>query len=160
VILRRRFERARQGYRLRLPRNERDVLRAVTADVRARLEDDPDDPDLERLFPPAYDEAAEEAEYRQLMYRELLDGRLEALAVVEATVDRDHLEPAEAEAWLRALNDARLVLGTRLGVTEDTLIRNLDPRDPRSRALALYGYLSWLQEEVVAALAGDVGARS
>ena len=156
MILRRRLERRGDRFRLRLTRNERDVLRAVMADVRSRLQHDPGDPDLVRLFPPAYDGEADEAEYRELMGEELLDGRVAALRVVERTVDGDHLEPADVEAWLRALNDVRLVLGTQLGVTEETQIGGLDPRDPRARELALYGYLSWLQEQVVEALAGEM----
>ena len=41
-------------------------------------------------------------------------------------LDRD-----QADAWLRALNDIRLVLGTRLEVTEDTYEEDVDPEDPR-----------------------------
>ena len=58
----------------------------------------------------------------------------------------------EADAWLRALNDLRLVLGTRLDVTEDLDYENLDLNEPRGRDLAVYGYLSWLQEQLVEAL--------
>jgi hypothetical protein len=53
------------------------------------------------------------------------------------------------------LNDLRLVLGTHLDVTEDIDYENLDPREPRGRDLAVYGYLSWLQEQLVEAL-GEV----
>jgi uncharacterized protein DUF2017 len=44
------------------------------------------------------------------------------------------------------------VLGTRLDVTEDIDFEKLDPREPRGRDLAVYAYLSWLQEELVEAL--------
>jgi hypothetical protein len=47
------------------------------------------------------------------------------------------------------LNDLRLVLGTRLDVNETTFADGLDPRDPDAPELALYGYLSWLQEQAV-----------
>ena len=46
----------------------------------------------------------------------------------------------------------RLALGTQLDVTEDTYSR-FDPEDPHAAELAVYGWLSWLQEEVVHALA-------
>jgi hypothetical protein len=57
----------------------------------------------------------------------------------------------ELDAWLRALNDLRLVLGTRLDVTEDTFLEPVDRRDPDAQALAVYAYLGWLQEQVVEA---------
>lgn len=45
------------------------------------------------------------------------------------------------------------MLGTQLGVTEETSSAELDPADERAPGLALYGYLSWLQEDAVNALA-------
>ena len=52
-----------------------------------------------------------------------------------------------------ALNDLRLVLGTRLGVTED-----LDEEEmlsgPEAHAFALYAFLGWLEEQAVRALGG------
>jgi Domain of unknown function (DUF2017) len=45
------------------------------------------------------------------------------------------------------------VLGERLGVTEDTYDRPLDPRDPRAPELAVFGWLTWLQGSAVEALA-------
>jgi hypothetical protein len=44
------------------------------------------------------------------------------------------------------------VLGTRLDVNEQIEYDKLDLNDPHSRELAVYGYLSWLQEELVEAL--------
>jgi Domain of unknown function (DUF2017) len=149
----RRIERTRQGeIRLRLPRAERDLLRHLRAELGRLLETTPDDPTLRRLFPPAYDDEADEAEYRRLMHDELAAGRRRALEVLEETANHDRLSAEEAEAWLTALNDLRLVLGTRLDVREDTLLDGLDPRDPRAPELSLYAYLSWLQEQLVEAL--------
>jgi hypothetical protein len=116
----------------------------------------PDDPRLRRLFPPAYEDEADEAEYRGLMGDELAAKRRRALLVLEETVDHDRLSPDEAQAWLTALNDLRLVLGTRLDVGEDTLLHGLDPSDPRAPEYALYGYLSWLQEQLVEAIGADL----
>jgi Domain of unknown function (DUF2017) len=156
VLERRRIERTRDGaFRLRLPRDERDLLRTLPAQLRSLLDDAPEDPSLERLFPPAYDDAESEDEYRRLMRDELRDGRRRALEVVEETVERDRLTAEEAEAWLTALNDLRLVLGTRLDVRDDELLERLNPADPRAPALGLYGYLSWLQEQLVEAFEAD-----
>ena len=140
------------GIRLQLSRDERALLVGLAGELRALLEVEPDDPSLRRLFPSAYEDEAEERAYRELTGDSLLDGRREALDVLEQTADRERLGAEEADAWLRALNDLRLVLGTRLDVQEDTFASEPDLNDPRGQALAVYGYLSWLQEQLVEAL--------
>jgi hypothetical protein len=55
-------------------------------------------------------------------------------------------------AWLRAVNDVRLLLGTRLDVSEDPAQRKVSPDDPRAPGFALYDYLSLLTQELVEAL--------
>jgi hypothetical protein len=69
-----------------------------------------------------------------------------------STADQTLLTPEEADAWLRALNDLRLVLGTRLDVGEDFDWDAVGPDHPDAQELALYAYLSWLQEQLVEAL--------
>ena len=147
------FERGDGGaVELRLSRDERSLLTGLVAELRALLDGAPGDPSLRRLFPPAYDEENDERAYRDLMGDELLDGRRAALQLVAETVDRDRLSAEEADTWLRALNDLRLVLGTRLDVQEDTFAEELRPDNPRAPALAVYAYLSWIQEQLVEAL--------
>jgi hypothetical protein len=154
--MRARIDRGRDGsIRLRLPREERELLRLLPAELRALLDEAPDDPSLRRLFPPAYEETEDEEEYRRLMHDELVDGRRRALDLVERTADADRLDDETAHAWLTALNDLRLVLGTRLDVREDTLLGAISPRDPNAREYALYAYLSWLQEQLVDVLDGQ-----
>ena len=149
------FERGEGGgVELRLSREERSLLAGVVAELRALLEGAPGDPSLRRLFPPAYDEAEDESAYRDLMGGELLEGRLAALELVAQTLERERLSADEADAWLRALNDLRLVLGTRLDVREDTFADELRRDDPRAPALAIYAYLSWMQEQLIEALSG------
>jgi len=152
----RRIERDRNvGYRLRLPPEERELLRSLPGQLRQVMETD--DPSLRRLFPPAYpeDDKADD-EFRRLMREELLEGKLAALRVVEETADADHLTAEQLEGWLGALESLRLYLGTQLDITETTYEEELDPDDPNAPALALYGYLSWLQEEAVAALSASL----
>jgi hypothetical protein len=121
------------------------------------LLDEPDNPDLRRLFPPAHDDAERQEEYRDLVHGQLLDGRKNALGTFERTLDAQTLTAQDADSWLRVLNDMRLILGTRLDVTEETMLADLDPNDPDAQQYAVYGYLSWLQEQLVAALSADVG---
>jgi hypothetical protein len=139
------------GVRLHFDESEVLLMRGLLAELEALLED-PDDPAVRRLFPPAHDDLESEEQYRSLVRDQLVGGRAKALVVVRDTLGSETLTPGEADAWLRALNDLRLVLGTRLDVTEDTDFEKLDPREPRGRDLALYAYLSWLQEELVEAL--------
>jgi hypothetical protein len=147
------FERGdRGGVELRLSRDERSLLAGLAAELRALLDGAPGDPSLRRLFPPAYDDEDDERAYRDLMGGELLDGRRAALELIAETVDRDRLTAEEADTWLRALNDLRLVLGTRLDVQEDMFATEPDLSDPRGHALAVYAYLSWIQEQLVEAL--------
>ena len=50
------------------------------------------------------------------------------------------LTPDDVQAWLGVLNDTRLVLGTRLGVTEDE--PDIDPDAPEARGYAIYYWLT------------------
>jgi hypothetical protein len=152
VYLPRKIERDSTGaVRLHFEESEVLLIRELLAELQGLLED-PDDPAVQRLFPPAHDDLESEEQYRSLVRGQLVSGRAEALAAVRETLGRETLSPKEADAWLRALNDLRLVLGTRLDVTEDIDFEKLDPREPRGRDLAVYAYLSWLQEELVEAL--------
>jgi hypothetical protein len=148
-----RIEQTAKGeIRLRLPEDEQTLLRGIAASTRALLADG-EDPALRRLFPPAYDDPELEQEYRELTGGQLAAGRERALQHLEATVDREVLSAQDADLWLRALNDVRLVLGTRLDVTEDLDWDALSPQDPRAPELALYAYVSWIQEQLVEASA-------
>jgi hypothetical protein len=150
----RRVERTGTGeFRLRLPESERRVLRGLPDQLRAVI--DGNDPAAFRLFPPAYaDDPEANAEYDRLVRDDLLAERLDAVRVVEETVEADRLTEEQLGAWLSVLNDARLVLGTRLQVTEETYERTVPRTDPRAPALAMYFYLGWLEEQLVEALAG------
>jgi hypothetical protein len=150
-----RIERTGDGIALHLPLQEQGLIRGLAADLVATLDDAPADPSLRRLSPPAYDDEADEKGYREIMGDELLNGRVQALELVTKTAGNERLSADEAEAWLRALNDLRLVLGTRLDVQEDSLLDRIDSDDPDAAGLAVYAYLSWLQEQLVEALSID-----
>jgi hypothetical protein len=82
--------------------------------------------------------------------------RRRALDVMEATIEAERLDEEQLSAWLSALNDLRLVLGTRLDVTEEMYEEDLTERGRRSPAFGVYLYLGWLEEQVVAALASSL----
>ncbi|MFQ6173052.1 DUF2017 domain-containing protein [Oryzobacter sp. R7] len=123
------------------------------------------DPALDRLLPTANrvdDEAA--AEFRRLTETGLRQRKAGALAEAAATLrhdDRLRLSEAEARAFLVALTDVRLVLGERMGLRTDedleTLERaatELEDDDPLGYALAVYDFLTWLQETLASAMLG------
>lgn len=152
-IFSRRVRRTRRGdFEIRLPDNERQLLTTVVPQLRALLDGDLADPGLRRLFPTAYpDDPERDEEYQRLVRDDLADRRRAAVNTVLATLDRTRLDEAELLAWMSAVNDLRLVLGTRLDVSEDMDLTP-DPRDPNGPALALYLYLGQLLESIVAEL--------
>ena len=140
------------AYAVELDEAEREVLRRLTEELRELVAGE--HAEVARLFPAAIpDDPEASADYDRLVRDSLVAGRLEALARFEATVAGASLAPEDVEAWCGVLNDLRLVLGERLGVTEDLYEDGIDPRDPRAAELALYGWLTWLQGEVVEVLA-------
>src|SRR5947209_13786965 len=142
-----------------LAEEELGLLRSLPEQLRVVLEGDAGDPARARLFPRAYlDPTAEseEAEWQELVHPELLQQRLAALELITSTLERASLAgdwwqialtPDEVHAWLGVLNDTRLVLGTRLGVTEEE--HELDPADPEAGPYALYQWLTWVQNNLV-----------
>jgi Domain of unknown function (DUF2017) len=145
-----RIRRRKDGtYDLRLGEKERRLIEGLIPQMQELLA--MDDPSLVRVFPPAYpDDDKLDEEYRRLMRDDLLSGRFADLDVIEETVDAERLSADQAEAWMRALNSLRLVLGTRLDVTED--MERPDPDDPDAPSYAVYEYLSYLVNELVDAL--------
>jgi hypothetical protein len=121
-----------------------------------------DDPAVRRLLPDAYRDDAEAAgEYRRLTEGDLRRQKREALHAVRAALTTSEkvvaLDPDDAERWLAALTDIRLVLGVRLDVREDleAMLAEMPPADPRLPLLAAYDWLGLVQELIVRALDGD-----
>ncbi len=73
-----------------------------------------------------------------------------------APAGRLALSGEQAERWLAALNDVRLVIGSRLEIDEDVWDprKRMPPDDPRLPMLELYDLLTVLQERLVRAVAG------
>jgi hypothetical protein len=151
-----RIARTRAGrYAIDLPAEEREVIVGLVHQLRDVLLATTDEPIVRRLFPTAYNEDPDrDQEYQQLVRDELLERRLAALATVEATAASGDVDEPTLTGWLAALNDLRLVLGTRLDVSEDDL--DVDPDDPEAPARAVYHYLGLLVSEAVDALERDL----
>jgi hypothetical protein len=149
----------RGGYDVQLPEMERALLQHLPVQFASVLDDVaekgavPDE--LRRLFPAAYptnDEA--EFGYQAVTRGELVAHHQAALALLANTAQASHLSDEEAEGWLSALNDLRLALGTRIGVTEE--LREVSETDADYPDWICYQYLSYLQTEAIEAMSGSL----
>ncbi|MCH9718762.1 MAG: DUF2017 domain-containing protein [Actinomycetia bacterium] len=129
----------------------------------------PADPALLRLFPDAYrddeDAAADFRRYTESGLRRLKADRLVVTRVVlaelttpEVSEDRPAVTDITRDkipALLGALNDMRLVLGSRLDITDDEqeVTKFWDPDDPRRQQFEIYQWLTWLQATFLDAIA-------
>lgn len=132
-----------------LPDDVRDLLSSLARQL-AELIDDPEavgDPGLQRLFPASsMDDPMEALGFEQLMGDALRQGKREAAAVLRATANATHLNGEETLAWMRCINDIRLVVGTRLDIQEDTDIEALFSDELMEQAAVTYVALTELVE--------------
>jgi hypothetical protein len=127
------------GVNVDLPADVRELLASLAKQL-VELIDDPgaaDDPGMARLFPPAsIDDPMEALGFEQLMGEALRAGKRESAAVLRATASATHLNADETLAWMRCLNDVRLLLGTRLDIQEDVDVETM-LSDPLAEQAAL-----------------------
>ncbi len=165
------IRRTRQGYRVELSADERDVLLRMVDELAGLLRagEAP-----QRLFPTAYPNDPErDEEYQRLMHDELLSSRLAAIEVMHTVLNHgetthdglvmpDELEMQQPStdatvsesqliAFMQSLNALRLVLGEMLDVGDDPDHEVADGLQD-SPEHHLYQYLSWLLEWCVRAL--------
>ncbi|MFF0671726.1 DUF2017 domain-containing protein [Streptomyces tendae] len=140
----------------------------------------PSDPVLRRLFPDAYgdpegapqaqeaeEQRAHSAEFRRYTENDLRAGKRDNALAVVRTLDALSsasageegavlkLAPEESQQWLRALNDLRLAIGSRLEIADEDdtdLLFRLPDEDPRKPMVMAYLWLGGLQESLVATL--------
>lgn len=125
----------------------------------------PADPALARLLPDAYaDDPGASAEFRRFTERDLVAGKQANIKALVATLDqagldgtpageprRIRLDGAALDAWLHALNDLRLALGSRLEISDgyEEQVAAMELDDPRLPHFALYEWLTGLQDALV-----------
>lgn len=125
----------------------------------------PADPRLARLLPdfhrpepgsPDAERADLNSALRSLHEPEIIESKVAAGRVILDTLPphggRIVINPEQADAWLTALNDVRLALGTALDIDADTPERFPDD-DPRGPSLEVYHWLTWMQDSLIQALA-------
>jgi hypothetical protein len=138
--------------------------------------DAPDDPALARLLPDAHrDDPEAAAEFRRYTEGGLRERKRAGLETARRTLGRAGplvLADDEARAWVVALTDVRLVLASRMGLEVDEDHERLlllaeaegeqlaqaheeggePPQGGVAFMLAVYDFLTWLQETLVEAL--------
>jgi len=154
----RRVARTRSGrYEIRFDEQERQLLLTLRRQLVELLETDSSSQLLRRLFPPAYhDEPELEEEYRRLMGEDIVQRKLDALEAVEATAAATEVSEEQVTAWLSAIHDLRLVLGTSLDVHEDLRFDEIDPASADAPTYALYESLTVVEYQIVEALTASL----
>lgn len=143
----------------------------IAAAFREGPTEPPEDPALARLFPDAYTEAgpdgdarAASAEFRRYTEDDLRSRKREDAEALVRSLDALgpgerkavlELGPDECRRWLGALNDLRLVIASRLGVTDEAsydALRDLPEDDSRTPLVIVYEWLTMLQDSLVEAM--------
>lgn len=152
LLPRRPVRRLRDGtFEIAIDPEERAILRDFCGQLRELLL--ADDPLLRRLFPVAYaDDAEADEEWQRFMKGQLIEARFAAIETMESSLDATNVTEDELTRWLQATNSLRLVLGTRLDVSEEDDPADIDPDDPDVGLRHLYDYLGWLLSFMVDAL--------
>ena len=148
---------------LHLDAVEAEILTSMLGELDIAIRStDLDDPVVARLYPSAHpDDEVAAAAYRELTETGLRDDRTARIAACVADlagagepgdggVELDLTDPADATRWIQVLNDLRLALGTRLGISEDD--EDVDLTDPAQHPRMVYHWLTAVQDTVVTRL--------
>lgn len=108
---------------------------------------------LRRLYPTAYVEDPEANDkYADLVHDQLLASRLAALETLEEALDKTEATGADLIAWMQSFNNLRLVIGTRLDVSEDQDHSEIGPDHPDKNLWDIYDVLNMFLSVVLYAL--------
>jgi hypothetical protein len=149
------FRRRRDRFVVGLGAGERELLRELCRQSRDLLEsEDPSsDPSVARLFPAAYkDDPLRSLEFETNLGAGPRNRKLAAIATVERTVEASELSEEELLVWMGAVNDFRLLLGTRIDITEEATEEDYPEGDANHDAFQVYAYLTWLEDRMLRAL--------
>lgn len=173
---------------LKLEDNERTLMLTVFTDLAALLAEDddgsdrpdsenwearlgmvdrprPDDPALLRLFPDVDPEDEERSEeFRRLTEFDLQQAKAHNVRIVLNGLSRSSpitLTRDEVLAWMKGLNDLRLVLAVRLGIDteeaqEDKYAHRSELDESEDLTLTLYDFVTWIQDRLTTTLLADL----
>jgi hypothetical protein len=114
----------------------------------------PDDDVVLRLLPDAYQNDKEASnEFRRFTERSLRELKVKrAQFVLENLPEPDKtisIKAKDFESWLTVLNDVRLALGTRVGISEVEDEENITGEEEIDHAKDIYSWLTWLQSNLL-----------
>ena len=143
------------GFAVHLPADVRRELSELGGQLLQLVSElDPsDDPAVARLYPPAYpDDPLQNLDYERVAYDGLRDGRIEAARTLQRTAKAKRLTEEELLAWMGSANDLRLVLGTRLGVTEGSEPADFAEDPAAAETFEIYLFLGGVVDAIVRAV--------
>lgn len=179
------FRRTPGGYTASFEPAERDLIRELAEDVRALLRPAdttadggtvdplealvgitenptiPADSAVARLLPAASSDDEAATEYRRYTERDLRERKIANLSMLAFDIESADLllDEEHARAWASALSDIRLVLATRLDITDDARAEEIhryvdwSQIETEDEYLAMvYNFISWVQESLMSAL--------
>jgi hypothetical protein len=149
------FDKKGDRFSVRLRKSQRELLLELCQQSRTLLdhEDPSNDPAVARLFPAAYqDDPLRNLEFETSLGGAPRTGKLNALDTMERTIDAKELSEDELLSWMGVVNDLRLVLGTRIDVTEESTDEDFPKTSPQHDAWQVYQFLGWLLQEMLSAL--------
>ncbi|MFP5224496.1 MAG: DUF2017 family protein [Actinomycetota bacterium] len=151
---------------VRLPEDGVAMMRTLLDELE-QVVTDPDAPTARRLFPPAYEDGLDELARRARADAGLIDSRLARLRMMREVLSAGEvrrgwweatLMPDEVHSFIGVCNDARLVLGTLLDVTdEDQPRRYLPATDPSAATVNAYLWLGAVLETALGVISPDLG---
>ena len=151
------FAPSRGGVAIRLSAPEVAILSRVP-ELLGSVGADPDDPAVRRLHPPAYRDGGPAAdELYRLTKDDVADARSADVDVFTRDLDRAvegiDISTADAEAWIRVLGGARLVLASRRGLFDVEDLSTVPADDPDVALVNLLGaYQQGLSEALLASM--------
>lgn len=143
------FKAKNDAINVRLDDNLRVLLTKVSEELREMLLVDEGE-QITRLYPPAYPDDEElQADFKEMVHDQLLMQRLDGIDQLQASINDETISIELADTWLNIINQARLVLGTQLDVSEDD--GPVEEDDPDLQARIVYQVLSHILEDLTTA---------
>ncbi|MCL5077540.1 MAG: DUF2017 domain-containing protein [Actinobacteria bacterium] len=105
-------------------------------------------PIAKRIFPTAYNNSPEmELDFEKLTREPLMNHHQENLSLFERSLFKNEINQEEVLAWISALNNMRLILGTALDIQEDQEIPK--ETDPNYEGYLVYDLITYLQGALI-----------
>ncbi len=143
-----------------LPDEVRQLLTQLADELGEAIQTD--HKDLRRLFPTAYaNDATKDAGYQIFSRSELIEGRQARIQTLRETAQSETVTEDQLTAWMKVINDLRLLLGTKLDISEETSLSTFDPSDYENpqdalHNMALYEALGDVLSHIIDALMGTL----